>query len=77
MNIEKLSIRVADGNPDHHLWNNNGTWWCHYTVHLPDYTTRRVRRSLNTRDLRAARRQRDAVLAHAREAGLRAAAAAA
>jgi hypothetical protein len=28
-----LAIRLNPGNPDHHLWNNNGTWWCHYTVH--------------------------------------------
>jgi hypothetical protein len=18
--------------PDHHIWNNNGTWWCHLTL---------------------------------------------
>jgi len=40
------SIRVLTDNPDHHLWNNNGTFWCHYTLHFPDYTKRRVRQSL-------------------------------
>ena len=27
-----------DLNPDHNIWNNNGTWWLHATVHHPDYT---------------------------------------
>jgi len=58
----KLAIRVREGNPDHHLWNNNGTWWCHYTEHLPDYTKRRVRRSLRTADRAVARFLRDSVL---------------
>ena len=35
---EKLSLRVNDANENHHLWNNNGTWWVHYTVHLADFT---------------------------------------
>ena len=58
----KLAIMVRDDNPDHHLWNNNGTWWCHYTEHLPDYTKRRVRRSLRTADRAIARFLRDSVL---------------
>lgn len=62
----KLAIRVRSGNPDHHLWNNNGTWWCHYTEHLPDYTKRRVRRSLATTDQSIARFLRDSVLFEAR-----------
>ena len=58
----KLANRVREENPDHHLWNNNGTWWCHYTEHLPDYTKRRVRRSLRTADRAIARFLRDSVL---------------
>jgi hypothetical protein len=54
-------FRVRENNPDHHLWNNNGTW-CHYTEHLPDYTKRRVRRSLRTADRAVARFLRDSVL---------------
>ncbi len=57
------AIRIADENPDHHLWNNNGTWWIHYTLHLPDYTKRRVRRSLSTRRSAEARRRRDEIFA--------------
>lgn len=50
-------------NPDHHLWNNRGTWWCHFTLHRPDYTAERVRVSLRTRELAEARDRRDALLA--------------
>ena len=57
-----LAIRVREKNPDHHLWNNNGTWWCHYTEHLPDYTKRRIRRNLWTADRTIARFLRDSVL---------------
>jgi hypothetical protein len=49
-------------NPDHHIWNNNGTWWCHYTEHLPDYTKRRVRLNLHTDNRFVARVLRDSVL---------------
>jgi hypothetical protein len=64
MNQElKVSVRQNPGNPDHHLWNNNGTFWCHFTLHLPDFTKQRVRLSLETADVTAARRLRDALLA--------------
>lgn len=63
MSIGKLAIRGLSGSPTHHLWNNNGTWWCHYTVHLPDFTKKRVRMSLDTCDPRVARAKRDAILA--------------
>lgn len=54
---------AAPANQNHHLWNNNGTYWCHFTVHPADYTKRRVRVSLHTSDLVEARRRRDALLA--------------
>ena len=31
--LAALSIKIDLENPDHHLWNNHGTWWIHYTVH--------------------------------------------
>ena len=49
-------------NPDHNIWNNNGTWWCHFTVHNPDYTKERVRVSLGTKDREEARRRRDFIM---------------
>ncbi len=62
MRAQKFSLRTNSENPNHHLWNNNGVWWCHYTVHLPDFTKRRVRQSLRTRDSDRARRLRDELL---------------
>ena len=59
----QLAVRVDDANPNHHLWNNRGTWWCHFTLHKPDYTAERVRVSLKTRDLLLARSRRDSLLA--------------
>ena len=61
MKTTKLAIRIGE-NANHHLWNNNGTWWLHYTEHLPDCTNRRVRISLHTHNVRAARAIRDVLL---------------
>lgn len=58
------SIRIREQNPDHHLWNNHSTWFLHYTIHPTPFTKERVRRSLGTKDLATARRQRDAIFAH-------------
>lgn len=49
-------------NPDHNIWNNNGTWWVHFTVHHPDHTKERIRRSLGTKDRLEARRRRDIIM---------------
>lgn len=59
----KLAIRAAGDNPLHHLWNNNGTWWIHYTIHPDAFTKERIRRSLRTRDLTEALDRRDRILA--------------
>jgi hypothetical protein len=58
-----LRIRVNAENPDHHLWNNHGTWFLHYTVHPTPLTKARVRRTLGTPSLAVARRRRDAFFA--------------
>lgn len=58
-----ISRRQKLAGPNHHLWNNHGTWWFHGTLHLPDYTSRRVRVNLRTDDLSSARRHRDSILA--------------
>jgi hypothetical protein len=57
-----LAFRPNPDNPDHHLWNNNGTWFVHYTIHPTAFTKERVRASLGTKSLREARRKRDRVL---------------
>ncbi len=58
-----LAIRVNQANPDHHLWNNHGTWWCHFTLHLPDCTKARFRTSLGTACPAEAQQLRDSLLA--------------
>ena len=59
----KPSIKINSANPNHHLWNNNGVWFMHYTVFPTQLTKDRVRRSLGTRKLEEARRLRDSILA--------------
>src|SRR5580658_8612864 len=61
---EHSGIRIAADNPNHHLWNNHGTWFLHYTVHPTPFTKERIRRSLGTKDLETARSRRDSFLAH-------------
>jgi hypothetical protein len=57
-------IRVRAENPNHHLWNNHGTWFLHYTVHPTPFTKERIRRSLGTKDIQVARERRNAFFAH-------------
>jgi hypothetical protein len=59
---QSVAIRLNPGNPDHHLWNNNGTWFVHYTIHPTTFTKERIRASLRTRDLAEARLRRDQLL---------------
>lgn len=57
-----LSRRQKTTGPNHHLWDNHGTWWFHGTVHLPNGTAQRIRVSLRTRDEAKARQRRDTIL---------------
>jgi hypothetical protein len=59
----QLSLRTNPENPNHHLWNNNGTWFIHYVVHPTPFTKERIRRSLGTKDIQIARERRDAFFA--------------
>jgi hypothetical protein len=52
--IGRLALRVPRGKPAHHLWNNNGTWWVHYSIRHPEGGTRRYRVSLKTPDFETA-----------------------
>ena len=49
-------------NPDHNIWNNNGTWWCRYAVHNDNRTKDLVRASLGTKDVAIARALRDFIM---------------
>ena len=62
----ELGIRVDATNPNHHLWNNNGTWYVHYTLYPTPVTAERVRRSLHTHSVDVARRRRDVLFAKLR-----------
>lgn len=57
-----LSLRTDKNNPNHHLWNNNGTWYLHYTVLTSPVTAERIRCSLRTKDIFQARLKRDQLL---------------
>jgi len=58
--LAKLAgLRVDAENPNHHLWDNHGTWFLHYTIHPTPFTKERIRRSLGTKDVRIARERRD------------------
>jgi hypothetical protein len=65
--IHGLPLRISGDNPNHHLWNNNGIWWLHYTVYPTAYTSERVRRSLRTRSLEIARARRDSLFRDLKE----------
>ena len=59
----KLSATINESNLNHHIWNNNGTWFIHFMIHKEDYTTERIRKSLKTHDVEEARKRRDKVFA--------------
>ena len=63
MNQSNLAIRINRKNENHHLWNNNGKWWCHLTLHHPDYTAERRRVLLHTRDITTGRQRLDELFA--------------
>ena len=60
--ITTISRRQKVAAENHHLWNNNGTWWFHGTEHRPDGTASRIRVSLQTHDETTARQRRDKIL---------------
>ena len=57
----ELAVRIDETNPNHHIWNNNGTWWVHYTIYPTPVTAERRRLSLQTNDPTTARVRRDAL----------------
>jgi len=48
--------------PDHHIWFNNGTYYCAFVVHKDDHTAHRIRKSLGTKDIEMARSRRDRIM---------------
>ena len=62
--ITLAALRISEANPNHHLWNNNGTWFLHYTVYPTPFTKERIRRSLGTKCVTTARERRDLFFNH-------------
>jgi hypothetical protein len=52
---------------NHHIWNNNGTYFLHVTLLWNGRKKLRLRKSLRTKDVAEARRLRDHVLDQMRE----------
>lgn len=48
--------------PDHHIWDNNGTWWCHLSLARKHGRSKRIRFSLHTNNRREARERRDQIM---------------
>ncbi len=59
----ELSLRTDTSNPNHHLWNNNGTWFACYTLCEPGCSGFRRRVSLKTHSVSEARIRRDNLFA--------------
>jgi hypothetical protein len=57
-----LSVRVRKNNPDHHLFNNHGTWWCHFWAIADGIRQQRFRVNLHTSSRAEARAQRNNLL---------------
>ena len=70
----RLTIRSIKENANHHIWNNNGTWWCKFTLESDSGTKKRISRSLKTKSLDGARTIRDRLLDALRDASGRIAA---
>jgi|688.fasta_scaffold99955_6 hypothetical protein len=47
---------------DHHIWDNNGTWWVHFSITRTRGRAKRVRLSLHTKNRKLARERRDLVM---------------
>ncbi len=48
--------------PDHHIWDNNGTWWAHFSITRRRGRSKRVRLSLCTKSKKVARQRRDQLM---------------
>jgi hypothetical protein len=69
MPLGRISFRRPDpGNDRHHIYDNNGTYYAHFTVHF-QHRKRRVRVSLRTPRIDEAKARRDALLSRVAEEG--------
>ena len=52
-------MRAVEKNENHHIWNNNGVWYCDFTLVTDTGEKKRVRNPLYTKNVEDARRRRD------------------
>jgi len=57
-----LSVRVRKNNPDHHLFQNHGTWWCHFWAIKDGFRQERFRVNLHTKSRTKAHQKRNSLL---------------
>jgi RNA polymerase sigma factor (sigma-70 family) len=54
-----LVMRSVEANANHHVWNNNGVWFCNFKVKTATGESKRIRKSLHTNNVEEARIRRD------------------
>lgn len=57
-----LKTRNTKANPNHNLWNNNGTWYCKFRIYAAGGKTQKINKSLKTRSVEDARIYRDEMM---------------
>lgn len=50
---------IKEHNPNQFIWNNNGTYWLHWTPYDRVIKHPRIRQTLGTRNIEEARARRD------------------
>jgi RNA polymerase sigma factor (sigma-70 family) len=57
--VSRLKMRSVEKNENHHLWNNNGVWCCNLVIKTETGDSKRIRVSLQTKNVEEARTLRD------------------
>ena len=62
MKNKLVELPDRDYGANHHIWDNNGTWWCHLSLDRRSGPAKRIRFSLRTNNVREARKRRDLIM---------------
>ena len=62
MKNKLVELPDRDYGANHHIWDNNGTWWCHLSSARRTGPAKRLRFSLKTNNVREARKRRDLIM---------------
>ena len=62
--VKKKIVALPDRKygANHHIWDNNGTWWCHLSLARRTGRAKRIRFSLRTDNVGEARKRRDLIM---------------